>query len=74
MDGGARGRVKGGDEVEPLLAGGVIPDWWREVDVVELCLVESDGEEELPCGSELPVGFAFFVVIGEEEGVELAVE
>ena len=75
VEAGAGGDVVGGDEVKPLFAVGVIPDDGGEEDVVQSSVLsEADGKEELAFVGELPVGFADVVIVGEEEGVVLAVE
>ena len=71
---GAGGDVVGGDEVEPLFAFGVVPDWGRVEDVEEFSFAQADRKEETSVGKELPMGFTKTVVVGKEKGIELAVE
>ena len=66
--------IVGGDEVEPLLAVGVIPDGGGVENMVEFFFADADREKEAAVLEDLPVRFAEAVVIGEEEGVELAVK
>ena len=74
MCAGPAGDIVGGDEMNPALAGGMIPDDRREVDVVEDVIGEPDREEEAAFLGDLPVRFTFLIIVGKEERVVLAVE
>ena len=74
VDAGARCDVIGRDEVEPLLAFGVVPNDGGVENVMELSFSESDRKEEAAVFKDLPMRLAKAVVVGEEESVVLTVK